>query len=178
MEALLKFLDTLVTSGGVSGVWLAACLGIGGLGVLFFYIVKSIMLLSTYFKTPDSNVSKQDIQTVKNALQDDNKYVLKLLEGVLDRLKAIEQGNDQVVEINRQLENEIIKVNALVDRINDMQDEDLKASNSIKENLSSFVIDSKAQHFEVTRQVQVLQVDLASLTGTIIGLNSQRSRLK
>lgn len=178
MGDLLKFLDDLVKSGGVSGNWIAACLGIAGVGFLFYYIVKSITILVAYFKPSSNSVSKEELASMKVALQDDNKYVLKLLSDVHDKLKAIEQTNSQVIEINRQLENELDKVSKLSDDIRELQTDEGKATTTIQRDLSSLVSDSKAQYTEITRQVQSLQKDLASLHGTIIGLSTQRSRLK
>lgn len=186
MEALLKFIEELVTVHGVSGTWISACLGVAALGVSIFYIIKSIMLLQGHMKQPADIVVKSDLVVLKTALQDDNKYILKLLEGVHDKLRRevyerllnIENANEQLVEISRQLESEIEKTKEISDSIKDMQDEDLKTSANILHDVDALVRDSKIQNQEISRQVQALQVDLAALHGTLIGLNTQRTRLK
>jgi phage shock protein A len=177
MDGLLKFLEDLI-SAGVPKSWIAVCMGIAGLGFMFYYMVKSITLLTSYFKQPTTSATKEELEKVKTTLLDDNKYILKILGDVDDRLKSIETSNDQVIEINRQLENELEKVSKLSDDIHDLQEEELKSSSVIQRDLTILVSDSKAQYSEITRQVQALQKDLASLHGTIIGLNTQRSRLK
>jgi hypothetical protein len=179
MEALINFFDHLVTSGGVSGLWLASCLGIAGVGALFFYVTKSIMMLSTYFKAPATQATKADLDLIKDYLNENNKYLIKGLEDGNIRMRGIEEANSNVIELSRKIENEIEKVNNLIDNLKDMQDEDLRTSTNAARDLGTLVNDSRSRFVEVTRQVQQVQVDLASLTGTIIGMGSgQRTRLK
>jgi hypothetical protein len=186
MESLLKFIENLVSTYGVSGGWLAACFGVVSVGVSIFYIIKGILLLQEKFKQPSDGASKDDLEELKRSLQDDNKYILKLLEGVHERLKrdvfdrlvSIETSHEHLREISRQLEAEIEKVGTISDQIKDMQDEDLKTSATILHDVDALVVDTKIQYQELQRQVNALQVDLASLHGTLIGMNTQRSRLK
>jgi septal ring factor EnvC (AmiA/AmiB activator) len=178
MDQLIKFLDHIVTSGGVSGVWLSGFIAIGGLGVLFFYVAKSVTLLSSHFKQPPNGVTKDELSAVKASLQDDNKYILKILTDFTAHLKSIEDSNTNVIELNHRLENEMEKVTKLTDDIKDLQDEEAKTNTVLQRDLSSLVSDSRSQYIEVTRQVQSLHVDLSALHGLIVGLNTQRSRLK
>lgn len=186
MEALLKFIEDMINSQGISGIWISACFGIAGLGVSIFYIIKSIMILQTQLKPSTDTATKPDLATLKATLQEDNKYILKLLEGVHDRLRRevferllnIENANEHLLVISRELESEIEKANTISENVKDMQDQDLKTTTAILHDVDSLVRDSKIQHQEISRQVQALQVDLASLHGTLIGLNTQRTRLK
>jgi hypothetical protein len=186
METLVKFLGDLLNTPGVSGTWITACLGVASVGVLVFYIIKSIILLQSHTKVPDGIAMKDDVTSARDTLQDDNKYVLKILEGINERIKrdvyerliSLEDANDNLLEICRQLEAEMVKVQLLAQQLKTMQDEESKTSTEILHDVNGLVSDSRAQHSELARQVQALQVDLASLHGTLIGLNTQRSRLK
>jgi len=186
MEALVKFLSDLINTQGVSGTWISVCLGVSSIGVLVFYIIKSIMLLQSHSKVPDGLAMKEDVNSVKVVLQDDNKYILKILEGINERIKrdvyerliSLEDANDNLLEICRQLEAEMVKVQLLAHQLKSMQDEESKASTEILHDVNGLVTDTRVQHSELARQVQALQVDLASLHGTLIGLNTQRTRLK
>lgn len=186
MEALVKFLSDLITTHGVSGTWITIFLGVAAVGVSVFYIIKSIILLQDHSKVPVGIVSKDDLALVKDALQDDNKYILKILEGigerikhdVYDRLIQLENANDNLLDIIRQLEQEMVKVQLIANQLKSMQEEELKATTEILHDVDGLVSDTRAQNIELVRQVQALQVDLASLHGTLIGLNTQRTRLK
>lgn len=186
MEALIKLLDDLVNSYGVSGTWISACLGVAGLGVLVFYMIKSIILLQSHLKPDGDNPSKEDLSWVKAVLQEDHKHILKLLESIDERLKRdvyerlvdIDTSNEHLIEVSRRLEAEMEKVNAIAKHIKDMQEDDVRMSTSVLHDVDALVADTKSQGQELSRHVQALQVDLAALHGTLIGLNTQRSRLK
>lgn len=178
MDELFKFLDDLLNTSGIPKSWVIACIVVAGVGFLFYYMVKSVMLLTSFFKEPSKSATKDELDTVKTTLLEDNKRIFKILDTVDDRLKSIETGNDHVIAINKKLEDELEKVGKLSDDLHDLQEEDLQSSSNIQRDLTMLVTDSKAQYSEITRQVQALQKDLASLHGTIIGLNTQRTRLK
>lgn len=178
MEALLKFLENLVSSGNVSGIWLGACVGVASLGGLVFYGAKGINLLMPHFKMLQNRVSKEDIKDIKDSARDDNKNVLKLLDDVSSRLKVLDQSSGSVIELSKQLESEIEKVANLTNEVKFMQANEASTNLALQKDLNNLMSDSRAQYVEISRQIQALQVDLASLHGTLLGLSSHRNRLK
>jgi hypothetical protein len=178
MEFLLNFFDDLVTAGGVSKAWLTACLVIAAFGVFFYYAIKGVTAINSYLKSPEHTISKQEIESIKTAIQNENRAIFKILDDVRDRVKNLEVSGEQALELHRQLENEVQKIEGVVDEIKETQAEDIIASVGARRDLTALVQDSKAQYIEVARQVQGLQKDLASLQGTIIGMGTQRTRLK
>jgi predicted nuclease with TOPRIM domain len=182
MESIIKFLDDLITRGVISGTWITIILGIAGLGILFYYVTKGIILLFSHYKShsdiTNTEISKEELISMKISLLEDNKYILKLLDEVNDKLKTIESNGENAVELNKQLEGEISRVSKQIGDIEDSQEDEAKYYISIQRDLSVLVCDSKTQYAELVRQIQAVQKDLASLHGTIIGMNTQRARLK
>lgn len=178
MEVLLKFLDDLVTSGGVSKHWLAGCLAVAAIGVLVYYMVKAVTHLNSYLKSPENSVSKEEIENIKHTIRSENQAIFKILDDVRERVKSLEISGEAAMEVHRKIEVEIDKLNDLTQRIDKVQEDEAKEAAAARHDLSTVVEDSKERYMEVTRQIQGLQKDLASLQGTIIGLSTQRSRLK
>jgi len=176
-DLILQFFDDLV-AGGVSKYWIYGCLFLAGAGIFLYYFIKTTSYLATYFKKSENVISKEEIDSFKQSLQGDNKALFQILDDVRDRIKNLETSGNHTIELNRQLDNELSKISVMVDTIKDSQASDFKDSTESRRDLTSLVSDSKAQYLEITRQVQALQKDLASLHGTIIGISTQRSRLK
>jgi chromosome segregation ATPase len=178
MEFILQFFDDLVTSGGVSKWWLSACVGIASMGILIFYLVKTVTHLNKYLKSPENTIAKEEIEHIKTTIQNENSAIFKILDDVRERIKHLEITGENAVELNRQIENEIGKINEIAATLDRVQDEEAKQASVARHDLNTLVTDSRAQYLEVSRQIQALQKDLASLQGTIIGMSTQRSRLK
>jgi len=143
MEVLLKFINDLITSGGVPKLWIAIGIGLAGLGGLIYYLIKAVLYLNTYLKNPalENAVTKEELNAIKNTFQSDNKAILKILDDVGVRLKSIENSNDHVLELNKQLEHEIALVNKIAEEIKDLQQDEVESNVAVRKDLSALVSD-------------------------------------
>jgi SMC interacting uncharacterized protein involved in chromosome segregation len=178
MEAIIKIIEELVNSGKVNGFFLTAMFAMAGVGVAVFYVGKFIFYVQNHFNNKEETQSKELTDELKATLQKDHQYLLKLLEDIDDRLKTIEAKGEHGLALGKELENELSRLKDLMEDVKTVQTANDKAIDGVERDIDSLVTDSKEQYAEITRQVQSLQKDLASLHGTIIGLNTQRSRLK
>lgn len=187
MDSLINFLDHLVASGDLSSTWIAVCLAVAGCGVLLFYLSKSLSLLVGIVKQYPSATSTQPDQasSIKTIIQDENKYVLKVIADFSDDFgetaKAISTQDADILDSLRDVESEIQKLAYLVATIKDNQAEEIRVHSDLHKDLNVLVAEmseSTSKYNEMARQIQTIQVDIASLHGTIIGLNTQRARLK
>lgn len=174
MEAIIKFIDDLVIYGKVNGLFLTIAIGLVSSAVASYYIGRLVMYIQNHFAKKESEAYKE----ITEVLQKDHSYLLSLLDDIKDRLKTIETKGEQGLALGKELENEIEKLSDEMDNLKVDQTDSTKAVNNLEKDISILVTDSKEQYAEITRQVQSLQKDLAALHGTIIGLNTQRSKLK
>lgn len=153
MDAFLQFLTTLLEADGVgiSIVYILVLIAtsIGSIA-LTVYGLSFIRKNFTSGSTIHQSSTKDDIQQLKH-----------LFEREIGRIEASINNIEVEIEALRQTRNE-----------------DRQALIPLQKDIEAFTSDSKSQYLEITRQFQGIQRDLASLHGTILGLETTRSQLK
>jgi hypothetical protein len=153
MESVIKLLTSLIEGGNIGtttiGVIFTLILIVGTI----IFTAKTIIYIKDNFgnsnhKPPNS--SKADINELS-----------RFIEKEFGRIEASIRDIEEQLELLRQTRND-----------------DRQAIIPLQKDIELFTMDSKSQYLEITRQVQGIQRDLASLHGTILGLETTRSQLK
>ncbi len=179
MEELIgKFIEEVVKANLINKILVTVLLIIAASGIAFFYLGKFGVFLYEHFKKQEESSSQKNYDDLKNILQKDQIYLVNSLEDVKEKLKLIEDKSEQGINLGKDIEHGVDKLTRVVDFINNSQIDLEKAAQLLEKDVNSLAGDSKEQYAEISRHVQSLQKDLAALHGTIIGLNTQRPRLK
>lgn len=177
-EFISNFIGEIVKTGLINKIFVTVLLTIAASGIAFFYLGKLGIFLYEYFKKEEESNSQKAFDELRNILQKDQIYLVNSLEDVKEKLRLIEDKSEQGINLGKDIEHGVDKLTRVVDFINNSQIDLEKAAQLLEKDINGLTSDSKEQYAEISRHVQSLQKDLASLHGTIIGLNTQRPRLK
>lgn len=173
MDEVLKAFIELVA--GNSGGWFSRLFVIvvitGGSLFILSKLIDSLTasgLLKQRLTVDDVADLVKMIDEVKRRLDDLDKSVK---DAAADAGKEADEINDRLEELGKELED----VSEVVDEIKDTAVNNLIP---IERDVTNLASESRMHYTELNRQIQALQKDLSAIQGTILGLGTNRARLK
>lgn len=153
--------DYLLKNGTSKYVILAFLIS-AGFGITVFYLLKSINYIHTNMKGNEEFIA-----------------LTKTLEDIKISIKDIKiPDNSEMLELERTIEGIVSRISSITEKIEEIQNQERALDTAARKDLQDLSDDVRVQSREILNHIQTLQKDLASLQGTIIGMNSSRSRLK
>lgn len=161
MELFVGIFDYLLKNGTSKYVILAFLIS-AGFGITVFYLLKSINYIHTNMKGNEEFIA-----------------LTKTLEDIKISIKDIKiPDNSEMLELERTIEGIVSRISSITEKIEEIQNQERALDTAARKDLQDLSDDVRVQSREILNHIQTLQKDLASLQGTIIGMNSSRSRLK
>lgn len=181
MKDIYDAIVSLVSSGNLSGtiitVLLSAVIFIGFL----WGLTKVIGALSKVIFV--DRVTRGDLQLIKIDLTKMHESTEDLVQKVYDKLEIIHTTTTNISTYSKDtIINELTRISEGISELKVARRDDMHdittAITLLQKDLEQLIVNVKDGHSDVDRDITKLQTDLASLHGTIIGLSTNRNRLR
>lgn len=176
MDTLIKYFLDLATHGGIIGI-LFTVLGtvflVTWVGIKIYMFIKDLVASHNVDK-----LTKTDIKNLQDHIDAETQRLSDAVSDLDGELTTLKSTGDAIIRYETKISDDLARMMKVLDDIVDGHAEDVKSFISLQKDIGLLTNDFKTHQVEISRQFQEIQKDIASLNGTLIGMTTNRQRLK
>lgn len=181
MKEVFDALIKLVTDGNITGNILNIIIITIVVVGLLWGVTKVISLMFKNMSVFTDRVTRSDLNLLKAELIKEHDNTADLVKDINKKIDKITLStNNLQITYNEKLSVTMTRLFDVMDELKDKRSEDMMMTIiPLQKDLESLIKElNKSDQHDLTREVLKLQADLSALHGTIIGMGSQRNRLR